>query len=233
MIRLVICGIGGRMGSRICALAQNDSLFQVVYGLESPAVKPDAAGVRTGSDPREIKGADVVIDFTTAEATVQLAREVGKYNKAYVVGTTGLTDVQRKIISEVARDVPVVQSPNMSLGMNVFFQIAEESARALPGYAVDIVEAHHKHKQDAPSGTALYVGGLIEKATGKSVKYQSIREGEIVGDHRVIFSGPAERLELFHHAESRDAFAAGALAAAKWIVKQKPGLYTMKDVLGL
>ena len=233
MIKLVICGVGGRMGSRIFALAQADGDFQVVYGLETPAYKGGLVGVRAGGDVQEIKNADVVIDFTTAEATAQLAREVAKHKKAYLIGTTGLSDAQRKIIADLARDIPIVQSPNMSLGVNVFFKLAEEAARALPGYAVDIIEAHHKHKKDAPSGTALYAGNLIAKITGKSVKYQSIREGEVVGEHRVIFNGSSERLELFHHAESRDSFAAGALVAAKWVVKQSPGLYSMKDVLGL
>jgi 4-hydroxy-tetrahydrodipicolinate reductase len=233
MIKLVICGVGGRMGQRILALARQDAEFKVLYGLESPNYKENPGGLRTGSDPGEIKNADVVIDFTVADATAQLAPEVAKYKKAYVIGTTGFNEDQLNNLAKLAKKIPVVRAPNMSLGVNVFFKIAQETARALPDYNVEIVEAHHVHKKDAPSGTALYAGGLIEKVTGKKVKYQSIREGEIVGDHRVIFNGPAERLELFHHAGSRDSFAAGALAAAKWLVKQKPGLYTMRDVLGL
>lgn len=233
MIKLLICGIAGRMGTRILALAKQDAAFEVVYGLESPGYKGSVEGVRTGDDIREIQHADVVIDFTVAEATVKLASEVAKYKKAYVIGTTGFSETQKKIIFDFSQAIPIMQSPNMSMGVNVFFKIAQETARALPKYDVEIIESHHVHKKDAPSGTALHAGSLIETITGKSVKYQSIREGEIVGDHRVIFNGPAERLELFHHAGSRDSFAAGSLTAAKWLVKQKPGLYSMNDVLGL
>jgi 4-hydroxy-tetrahydrodipicolinate reductase len=233
MIKLIICGVGGRMGSRILALARQDSAFNVVYGLESPSFTGSVESLRAGVDVSEIKNADVVIDFTQAEATAQLVREVAKYKKAYVIGTTGFSEAQKAVIAEAARDIPIVQSPNMSLGVNVFFKLAQETARALPQYEVEIIETHHVHKKDAPSGTALHAGGLIEKITGKAVKYQSLREGEVVGDHQIIFKGPSERLELFHHAESRDSFAAGSLTAAKWIVKQKPGLYAMKDVLGI
>jgi 4-hydroxy-tetrahydrodipicolinate reductase len=233
MINLIISGIAGRMGSRILALAQNDSAFNIVYGLESPGMKVGAEGVPTGSDTSEIKNADVVIDFTIAEASEKLLSKMVSMKKAYIIGTTGFSDAQKNLIIDAARIIPIVFSPNMSLGVNVFFKLAQEAARALPGYDVEIIEAHHVHKKDAPSGTALHAGGLIEKVTKRSVKYQSIREGEIVGDHRVILSGPSERLELFHHAASRDNFAAGALVAAKWAVQQKPGLYTMKDVLGL
>ncbi len=233
MIKLIVSGIAGRMGTRILALAQKDTAFEVVYGLESPGIKTGAEGVRTGADFSEIKNADVVIDFTVPEASAQLVKEMESMKKAYVIGTTGFTEAQRAAISEAAKKIPVVLSPNMSLGVNVFFKLAQEAARKLPDYDVEIVEAHHQHKKDAPSGTALYAGGLIEKVTGRSVRYQSLREGEIVGDHRVILTGPSERLELFHHAASRDNFAAGSLVAAKWLVKQKPGLYGMQDVLGL
>jgi 4-hydroxy-tetrahydrodipicolinate reductase len=233
MIKLAICGVAGRMGQRILALAREGSVFEVVYGLESAGYKGSAEGARTGTDVSEIKNADVVIDFTAADASAQLLPTVIKYKKAYVIGTTGFDENQLHDIAEAAREIPIVRSPNMSLGVNVFFKIAQETARALPQYNVEIVETHHVHKKDAPSGTALHAGGLIEKVTGKAVKYQSIREGEVVGDHKVVFNGPSERLELFHHAGSRDSFAAGALTAAQWLVKQKPGLYAMKDVLGL
>jgi 4-hydroxy-tetrahydrodipicolinate reductase len=120
------------------------------------------------------------------------------------------------------------------MGVNVFFKVAQEIARALPNYEVRIREAHHAHKQDKPSGTALQVGRLIEDVTRRKVFYdESKREGEIVGDHRVIFSSQEDALELFHHAETRDIFALGALQAAKWVVGKKPGLYSMQDVLGL
>ena len=121
----------------------------------------------------------------------------------------------------------------MSLGVNVFFKAAQEVARALPDYAVHIQETHHTKKKDAPSGTALQAGRLIEKVSRQKVTYESFREGDVVGDHRIIFKGPADRLELLHHAESRDILAAGALQAARWVAGKEPGLYSMQDVLGL
>src|SRR6185295_7476837 len=143
-------------------------------GLETATYQGNLDGVPTGSDTSQIKNADVVIDFTAADATAQLAPQVAKYKKAYVIGTTGFDEFQMNEIAKVAREIPVMRSPNMSLGVNVFFKIAQETARALPQYDVEIIETHHTHKKDAPSGAALHAGGLIEKITGKSVKYQSI-----------------------------------------------------------
>jgi len=190
-------------------------------------------GFDKGDDSSIIKQGDVFIDFTIPEASLAHLRQTMQWGKACVLGTTGFTKEQERIIQEAARKIAIVKSSNMSLGVNVFFDAAQKIARSLPDYAVHIQETHHVHKKDAPSGTALQAGQLIEKATGKKVTYESFRQGEIVGDHRVIFTGPADRLELFHHADSRDIFAAGALQAAKWVVKKKPGLYAMSDVLGL
>src|SRR5690349_18900433 len=146
MIKLVISGIGGRMGQRILALARQDAAFKVVYGLESSSFQgSDLDGVRVGSDLSAIKGADVVIDFTVAEATAKLAPEVAKYKKALVIGTTGLDEDQLNEIAKVAKKIPVVRSANMSLGVNVFFKLAQEAARALSGYQAEIIETHHVH----------------------------------------------------------------------------------------
>ncbi len=233
MTRLVIAGIKGRMGQRIQALAQNDRDLEVVYGLESIQAPALSGGVRMGNDTAELKNADVVIDFSVPAATVALLPQVVAHKKAIVIGTTGFTPLDEQKILAAAKVIPVVKSANMSLGVNVFFKTARDIARALPDYAVHIQETHHIHKKDAPSGTALQVGALIEQVSKQKVTYESFREQEVVGDHKIIFTGPADKIELVHHAESRDIFAAGALQAAKWLVGKKRGLYTMADVLGL
>ena len=220
-VELVIVGAKGRMGVRISELAAHDPALKVVARLD------------VGSTPEEIRAGKVVVDFSQPEPSLAYLREAARQGKAYVLGTTGFTKEQESTIKATAKKIAIVKSSNMSLGVNAFFKVAEETARVLSDYKVHIQETHHVHKKDAPSGTALQAGRLIEKATGQKVTYESFREGEVVGDHRVIFTGPADRLELFHHAESRDIFAVGALRAAKWIVKQKPGLYSMRDVLGL
>ncbi len=190
-------------------------------------------GFDKDDDPSVIKQGDVVIDFTVPEASLDHLRQAAGFNKSCVLGTTGFTKDQERTINEIARKIAVVKSSNMSLGVNAFFDAAQKIAKSLPDYAVHIQETHHVHKKDAPSGTALQAGKLIEEATGKKVTYESFREGEVVGDHRVIFKGPADQIELSHHAESRDIFAAGALQAATWVMSQKPGLYSMLDVLDL
>ena len=233
MVRLVIAGIAGRMGQRLHALSLKDSELKVVYGLESPKTTAVVEGVRLGSDTAELKNADVVIDFTIAEATIALLPQVVAHKKAIVIGTTGFTELDEKKIVAAAKVIPIVKSANMSLGVNIFFKTAQDITRALPNYAVHIQETHHIHKKDAPSGTALQAGRLIEQISKQKVTYESIREEEVVGDHKIIFTGPADKIELFHHAESRDIFAAGALQAAKWVFGKKPGLYSMSDVLGL
>jgi 4-hydroxy-tetrahydrodipicolinate reductase len=231
-LRLIIAGAAGRMGQRIAALASEDKALQLVYGLETGG-KSVPAPMPIGSDVSKIASADVVIDFTLPEGTMSLLQEMVEQKKAYVIGTTGFSAAQDQAITEAAKLIPIVKSSNMSPGVNVFFKVAEQIAKSLPQYEVHIQETHHVHKKDAPSGTALQAGGLIEKATGNKVIYESFREGEVVGDHRIVFKGPSDHLELFHHAESRDIFAAGALQAARWVVKQQPGLYTTLNVLGL
>jgi len=233
MLQLIVAGIAGRMGQRIQALSMDDPTLKVVYGLESPTHKMTVPGVPVGADTTQIQKADVVIDFSLAEATIALLPEVVKYRKAIVIGTTGFSPEQEAHIAQAAKDIPIVVSFNMSLGVNVFFKVAQSVAKALPTYAVHIQETHHTQKKDAPSGTALQVGRLIEKVSKQKVTYESFRKGEVVGDHRIIFKGPSDQFELFHHAESRDIFASGALQAAIWVADKKPGLYSMQDVLGL
>jgi 4-hydroxy-tetrahydrodipicolinate reductase len=175
---------------------------------------------------------DVFVDFTTPEATEEHLDYVGRYKKALVLGTTGLTDSQIKKVEDLSKVVPVVFSPNMSVGVNVLFSILPEITKKLgPDYSIEIVEAHHKAKKDAPSGTAKKFGQILMEATKKEIPTHAIRLGDIVGDHTIIFCGNSERIEIKHQAHSRDLFALGALKAAKWIFGKAPGLYSMQDVL--
>ena len=157
---------------------------------------------------------------------------MAKYKKAYILGTTGLSDAQKAKVEEIAKIVPVVFSPNMSVGVNVLFSILPEITKKLgPDYSVEIVEAHHKAKKDSPSGTAKKLAEVITQVTKKDVPMHSIRLGDIFGDHCIVFCGNSERIEIKHQAHSRDLFVVGALKAAKWIFDKPAGLYSMQDVL--
>jgi 4-hydroxy-tetrahydrodipicolinate reductase len=220
-LKLVIIGAKGRMGTKIAELASGNPTLEV------------AARLDIGSKPEEMRAGKVVIDFSQPEASLSHLQEAAKQKKAYVLGTTGFSKEQERLIQKASRSIAIVRSSNMSTGVNVFFSVAQKIAKALPDYKVHIQETHHVHKKDAPSGTALQAGALIEKISKQKVTYESFREGEVVGDHHIIFTGPTDRIELVHHAESRDIFAAGALRAAQWVAGKKPGLYSMQDVLGL
>jgi 4-hydroxy-tetrahydrodipicolinate reductase len=255
-IHLSVCGAAGRMGARILALAAKDSRFQPVAGVgrkNGQSVGRFAADGRTpivGDIQEVLAKTDAVIDFSTAEAAVPTAQRVARAGRALVVGTTGLRPGQIKKLRTLARRIPIVFSPNMSVGMNVLFELVAKAAAALAQYDIEIVEAHHNLKKDAPSGSALKLAnvaaessrrrsqdfvygreGLVGARTKKEIGISAIRAGDIVGDHTVFLAGPGERLELTHRAHSRDAFASGALEAAAWAVRQKPGFYSMKDVL--
>jgi 4-hydroxy-tetrahydrodipicolinate reductase len=209
------------MGKRILALAGEDAAFKVTARIEI-------------NDPIEnVRGSDVLIEFTTPEATIAHLKACSDNRIAMVIGTTGLTDEQLSQVKLAAKKIPVVYSPNMSIGVNCLFDLARSAAKRLgAGYRVNIVEAHHVHKKDAPSGTAKRLAQIIKESSGTEVgDIKAIREGEIVGDHRVIFESPVDRIELFHSAKTRDIFVLGALKAAKFIAGKKPGLYSMEDVL--
>ncbi|MFH1201930.1 MAG: 4-hydroxy-tetrahydrodipicolinate reductase [Candidatus Omnitrophota bacterium] len=238
MIRLVISGAAGKMGLRIIDLASKDKDCEVVLALE----RPDHPGVNkttctTGinitDDLGYIKDADVLIEFTSPEATVEHLEFALKLKKAFVIGTTGLDEAQVKKIKDASSQIPIIYSPNMSIGVNVLFKLVEEASKRLGNrYCINIIEAHHVYKKDAPSGTAKKIVEIIEGESCKVNDVKSIREGEIIGDHKVIFDGPFDRIELMHSAKSRDIFAQGAIVAAKWLVGKKPGLYNMHDVIG-
>ena len=235
------------MGARIASLALADSVYTIAAAIEARGhqtvgqdvgtllgVKP--LGVRVTDDAAAaLQSGDVLIEFTRPEPTLEHLQLARRLKKPMVIGTTGLSEAQLHDLREAAKDIPIVFSPNMSLGVNLLFRLVQDAAACLgPEYDVAITEAHHRGKQDAPSGTAkrlLDVMATKRPASAKPVEVQSIRAGDIVGDHTVIFAGPAERLELTHRAHSRDAFATGALKAAQFVRAQKPGLYDMSHVL--
>ncbi|MDO9573177.1 MAG: 4-hydroxy-tetrahydrodipicolinate reductase [Candidatus Omnitrophota bacterium] len=235
MIKLGIAGACGKMGRRIYEFAAQDKELEVGLVLEkkgTPLIGKELGRLKVSSNPDGLFLVDVLVDFTLPEAVDEHLDYVAKYKKALVLGTTGLTDAQVNKVSEVSRVVPIVYSPNMSIGVNVLFSVLPEIAKKLgPDYSVEIVEAHHKAKKDAPSGTAKKLAEIIKNVTKKDLAIHSIRLGDIFGDHTVIFCGNSERIEVKHQAHSRDLFAVGALKAVKWIVGKPAGLYTMQDVL--
>jgi len=224
-IRVLLIGAAGRMGKTIIDLAKGDSEI-------------DIGGQCDLGDPLEpaMKNCDVSIDFSNADAISEICRVASRNRTPLVIGTTGHSHEQRGLIEETARSLAVVFAANFSVGVNVLFWLTRNAAEQLGGdFDAEIVETHHKMKKDAPSGTAKTLAEILTatKKTQSEIPIHSIREGDVVGEHTVIFSGPSERLELRHAAASREIFARGALRAAKWIINQPPGLYSMQDVLGL
>jgi len=236
MIKLAISGCAGKMGTRIFNLALDDKDLEPFIGIEQAAalkqcLKTD--NFKISDDPNDIKEADVLIEFTAPEPTIEHLDYALKHKKAMVIGTTGLSGDEIRKIVEASKNIPIVFSPNMSIGVNLLFKLVKEAAEKLSkDYKVKIVEAHHIHKKDAPSGTAKGLAQIIKDASGREVAdIKSIREGEIVGDHKVTFESPVDTIELSHSAKTRDIFAKGALEAAKFIAGKPPGLYDMQDVL--
>jgi len=224
MIRICVSGSRGKMGSRIIALAREDRDIEV------------AGAFDIDGDPEQSIGkCDCLIDFTAPKATVEHCAICERHKKAMVIGTTGLSEADTARIRQASRVIPLVLSPNMSIGVNLLFKLVRDAARTLGApYRVSIREAHHVHKKDAPSGTAKELARVIrETRDDRDIPIQSIREDEIVGDHTVFFESPYDTLQLVHSAKTRDIFALGALTAAKYISRKKAGLYSMKDVLGL
>lgn len=223
MVKVVISGCRGRMGLRIAALAAQDKDVEIAATFDIG----DNAGEAIGSG-------DVVIEFTAPEATLDHLGIALRQKKAMVIGTTAIDGEGVKRINEAAKKIPIVFSPNMSVGVNVLFELTRKSAGVLKDYKVSMSEAHHKHKKDAPSGTARKLAQIVKDVRGKNdIPIESIREGEIIGDHTVVYDGEFERVTLTHHAKSRDVFASGALVAAKFVAKKKKGLFSMQDVLGI
>jgi 4-hydroxy-tetrahydrodipicolinate reductase len=235
MIKIAVVGCMGRMGKRIMSLAEEHNELENCVGLEikgSPYSGTEFCGVKVSDNISQIEQADVVIDFTPVADKEEILKAAVKYKKAVVIGTTGLNTGQVEIIEKAAKNIPVVYSPNMSVGVNVMFELVRLAAAKLKDYKVSIVEAHHVHKKDAPSGTAKKFAEIIEKQNQKKVEdIQAIREGEIVGDHKIILESDVDTIELSHHAKTRDIFVKGALKAALWVNDKPAGLYDMHDVL--
>ena len=224
-IRILVVGAKGRMGKAIEDEASNSQTGLTIA----------CRCQRGDSIDDKIKDVDVVIDVSHAEVTDDLCAACTKDQIPVVIGTTGHSAEQRDTIEKAAQLVPVVLASNFSIGVNALFALTRHAAEIL-GNEFDrkIIETHHRMKKDAPSGTAKTIAEILrEESDAGEIPIQSVREGEIVGEHTVIFAGPGERLELTHHAESRAIFARGAIRAARWIVDQPSGLYSMQDVLGL
>jgi 4-hydroxy-tetrahydrodipicolinate reductase len=222
-VRVMLVGAAGRMGKTVREVAQNDPEIQI-------------AGLCDLGDSIEpaMKNCDVAIDFSQADSVDELCRAALQHGKSLVIGTTGHSQQQRKTIEETAHSVPIVLASNFSVGVNVLFWLAQKATELLgSAFNPEIVETHHKMKKDAPSGTAKTLAELLKAVRNSEIPLQSIREGDVVGQHTVIFAGPEERLELTHRAANRGIFALGALRAAKWIMNKRAGLYSMQNVLGL
>ena len=236
MIKLGISGALGKMGRRLLSMANKDDELEVVFGLERKGHKEIGKiieGVKIEDNPEVIKMCDCLIEFTTPQATVEHLPYLIKFKKSAVIGTTGLNEQQVEKVKEAAKFVPIVFSPNMSVGVNLLFKLVKEASKTLKGYKVYIQETHHIHKKDAPSGTAKKLAQIINNSglriTPEEIK--AIREDEVVGDHIVTFESDFDKIELLHSAKTRDIFVKGALLGAKWVVAQRQGLYSMDDVL--
>jgi 4-hydroxy-tetrahydrodipicolinate reductase len=266
MIKAVVTGAAGRMGSRIINILSTTEGFSLGGALEkqgNASIGQDAGlaagiaatGVKITDDlAAAIAAGDVLIDFTFPEVSLGHLKACAAQGRAAVIGSTGFTKEQLAEVNTYTAKIPCVLSPNMSVGVNVCFKVLSDLAKILgPDFDAEIVEWHHRMKKDAPSGTAVRMGEVVAKALGrdypKVAKYhregmtgvrtneeigmQTVRGGDIVGEHTVFFIGMGERIELTHRAHTRDMFARGAVRAAKWVVGKKPGLYDMQDVLGL
>ena len=263
--RIAVAGASGRMGQMLIdaiRAAEDCSLTGALDVASSPAVGLDA-GAATGQPTGVLITADlraglaqsqVLIDFTRPEGTLEHLKVCRELGVAMVIGTTGFTEAQKAEIDAASKDIAIMMAPNMSVGVNVTLKLLEMAAKALStGYDIEIIEAHHRHKVDAPSGTALKMGEVIADALGRDLKdcavyaregvtgerdpssigFATIRGGDIVGDHTVLFAGTGERIEISHKSSSRATYAQGSLRAVRFLADKKAGMFNMFDVLGL
>jgi 4-hydroxy-tetrahydrodipicolinate reductase len=266
MIKVAVMGAAGRMGKTLIQAINEDPQTVLAAGIVEPSSSlvgvdlGELAGVgklgvaASGSVKEVLDDFEVLIDFTTIETTLTNAELCAQSGKQLIVGTTGLNDEQKAQLAAAGEKTPIVFAPNMSVGVNLCFKLLEMAAAALgDDYDVEIVEAHHRHKVDAPSGTALGMGEAVAKALGRDLKevavygreghtgardpktigFATMRVGDVVGDHTVVFGTEGERVEITHKASSRMTFAKGAVRASKWLQAKPAGLYSMQDVLNL
>lgn len=238
MIKVVVVGCAGRMGSETVRMISCQNDIELIGGVEVPGHPQIGNKIGSGAVVADLENlmnqTDVVIDFSTPDSVVKNANLSATYGKSFITGVTGLTAEQIKIIHDASKKIPMVFAPNFSVGVAVLTLLASEATRIFgSSYDIHLIEIHHKKKKDAPSGTAKLLLDKIKTQTGEEpIEVISIRTGDVIGEHRVIFGGAGERLELVHKAESRAAFAYGVIMAIRWIVKQRPGLYSMNDLLG-
>jgi 4-hydroxy-tetrahydrodipicolinate reductase len=265
MHRIAVAGASGRMGHILIEAIRDCDDCQLAGALDvasSPVIGNDAAaflghasGVPVTADLRAgLAQAQVLIDFTRPEGTLAHLKACRELGVNAVIGTTGFTSLQKDLVEDAARDIAIVMAPNMSVGVNVTFKLLEMAARSLAtGYDIEVIEAHHRHKVDAPSGTALKMGEVIAKALGRDLEkcavyaregvtgerdpstigFSTIRGGDIVGDHTVLFAGTGERIEITHKSASRATYAQGSLRAVRFLAGKRQGMFDMFDVLGL
>lgn len=263
--RVCVAGASGRMGQMLVEAVRSSGDCQLTGALDiaaSPMLGQDAAGFAgqasgvliTADLAQGLRGSEALIDFTRPEGTLAHLRECAKHGVNAVIGTTGFSEEQKAEIAEAAKSIAIVMAPNMSVGVNVTLKLLEMAAKALAtGYDIEIIEAHHRHKVDAPSGTALKMGEVIADALGRDLKdcavyaregvtgerdpssigFATIRGGDIVGDHTVLFAGTGERVEITHKSSSRATYAQGSLRAVRFLSGKTHGLFDMFDVLGL
>lgn len=264
-INIAVAGSSGRMGRTLIETVLRDPELRLAAALEQSGnahIGKDAGelvgspcGVKVSGDVEAaLKDCDALIDFTRPEGTLAYLEACRKLGVRMVIGTTGFDDQGKKVIADASRGMAIALAPNFSIGVNVAFKLLEVAAKALSsGYDVEIIEAHHRHKVDAPSGTALRMGEVVAQALGRDLRecaiygreghtgerkdetigFSTVRGGDLVGDHTVMFIGTGERIEVTHRASSRSNYANGALRAARFIMDKKTGLYDMHDVLGL
>ena len=266
MANIAVTGVAGRMGKTLveaCAIADGASLSAAIERPGSSAIGSDAGEIAglgknnvniVDDVASAVSDFDVLIDFTTPESTLKNLAACREAGKRLVIGTTGLSDDDKKQIQDAANDIAIVFAPNMSVGVNLCLKLLDIAARVMnDDIDIEIIEAHHRHKVDAPSGTALAMGEVVANALGRDLKdcavygregqtgerdrttigFETIRAGDIVGEHTVMFAGLGERVEITHKASSRMTFAKGAVFAAKWLMGNEKGLFDMQDVLGL
>ena len=256
MVNIIVCGACGRMGSAIINMAKQDKDFNIIAGTEvdscSSVGNKDPLIIKSNDIEQYINVGNVIIDFTTASNTMRNVEIAIRKNAKIVIGTTGLSEENKKTLKQAGERIPIVFAPNMSTGVNLLLNVVENIAKKIPNYDVEILEIHHNKKKDSPSGTAIKLAESISNGHNKSLKdvavfgrygtqalrkpgeigIHAIRCGDVCGDHTVIFASDGERIEISNKATSRAGLVAGALRATKWINSKSAGLYDMRDVLG-